>query len=136
MGVNWAATLLGIIGIILTPSPFLFYKFGARIRAGSTFAPGIVSVSVIPVVVETLTDNRHGIEGSSHSQRARTGAKSWQCIRDTVHIPNDLGSIWHCNSSYLYYFSMDSHLHILLHITSDATLDILNSMTGQDYAEP
>ena len=44
MGVNWAATLLGIIGIILTPSPFLFYKFGARIRAGSTFAPGIVSV--------------------------------------------------------------------------------------------
>jgi len=41
LGVNWASTLLGIIGIILTPSPFLFYKFGARIRKGSTFAPGI-----------------------------------------------------------------------------------------------
>ncbi|KIM80274.1 hypothetical protein PILCRDRAFT_822775 [Piloderma croceum F 1598] len=41
LGVNWASTLLGIIGIVLTPSPFLFYKFGARIRAGSTFAPGI-----------------------------------------------------------------------------------------------
>jgi len=41
LGVNWAATLLGIIGIILTPSPFLFYKYGPRLRARSTFAPSI-----------------------------------------------------------------------------------------------
>ena len=41
MGVNWAATLLGLIGLLLTPAPFLFYRFGARIRAHSTFAPGV-----------------------------------------------------------------------------------------------
>ncbi|KAI0050469.1 MFS polyamine transporter [Auriscalpium vulgare] len=39
--VNWACTLLGGIAFLLAPMPFLFYKYGARIRAGSTFAPCI-----------------------------------------------------------------------------------------------
>ncbi|KAJ7732657.1 MFS general substrate transporter [Mycena metata] len=39
LGVNYAATLLGGVGILLAPSPFLFYKYGARIRANSKFAP-------------------------------------------------------------------------------------------------
>ncbi|KAJ6587791.1 MFS polyamine transporter [Mycena sp. CBHHK59/15] len=41
LGVNWAATLLGCVGLLLAPMPFLFYKYGARIRAGSKFAPCI-----------------------------------------------------------------------------------------------
>ncbi|KAF7979904.1 hypothetical protein HWV62_40296 [Athelia sp. TMB] len=41
LGVNWASTLVACVGLILTPSPFLFYKYGPRIRAGSTFAPCI-----------------------------------------------------------------------------------------------
>ncbi|KAJ7757193.1 MFS general substrate transporter [Mycena maculata] len=39
LGVNWAATLLGGVGLLLAPMPFLFYKYGARVRAGSKFAP-------------------------------------------------------------------------------------------------
>ncbi|KAJ7249746.1 major facilitator superfamily domain-containing protein [Mycena haematopus] len=39
LGVNWAATLLAGVGLLLAPSPFLFYKYGARIRARSKFAP-------------------------------------------------------------------------------------------------
>jgi MFS transporter, DHA1 family, multidrug resistance protein len=39
LGANWACTLLGLISLILAPSPFLFYKYGARIRASSKFAP-------------------------------------------------------------------------------------------------
>ncbi|KAF7335784.1 MFS general substrate transporter [Mycena venus] len=39
LGVNWACTLLGGVGLVLAPSPFLFYKYGARIRANSKFAP-------------------------------------------------------------------------------------------------
>ncbi|CAK5271077.1 unnamed protein product [Mycena citricolor] len=39
MGVNWASTLLGGVGLLLAPSPFLFYKYGARIRQRSKFAP-------------------------------------------------------------------------------------------------
>ena len=37
--INWASTLVACIGIVLLPSPFLFYKYGSRIRTGSTFAP-------------------------------------------------------------------------------------------------
>ncbi|KAF7309338.1 MFS general substrate transporter [Mycena indigotica] len=39
LGVNYAATLLGGVGLLLAPSPFLFYRYGARIRASSKFAP-------------------------------------------------------------------------------------------------
>ncbi|KAI0270437.1 major facilitator superfamily domain-containing protein [Gloeopeniophorella convolvens] len=41
MGINWAATLLGGIALLLAPIPFLFYKYGSRIRAKSSFAPCI-----------------------------------------------------------------------------------------------
>ena len=39
MGVQWASTLIGLIALVLAPIPFLFFKYGARIRAGSKFAP-------------------------------------------------------------------------------------------------
>ncbi|KAH7912905.1 MFS polyamine transporter [Hygrophoropsis aurantiaca] len=39
MGSNWAATVLGLITLVLAPNAFLFYKYGARIRAQSKFAP-------------------------------------------------------------------------------------------------
>ncbi|KAE9394341.1 MFS general substrate transporter [Gymnopus androsaceus JB14] len=41
LGINWASTLVGLVGLVLMPSPFLFYKYGARIRASSKFAPCI-----------------------------------------------------------------------------------------------
>jgi MFS transporter, DHA1 family, multidrug resistance protein len=39
LGVNWACTLLGCVGLLLAPAPFLFYKYGPRIRESSRFAP-------------------------------------------------------------------------------------------------
>ncbi|THV03329.1 MFS polyamine transporter [Dendrothele bispora CBS 962.96] len=39
LGINWASTLVGLIGLLLAPIPFLFYKYGARIREHSKFAP-------------------------------------------------------------------------------------------------
>lgn len=41
LGINWASTLVGLIGVVLAPSPFLFYKFGKQIRRHSKFAPCI-----------------------------------------------------------------------------------------------
>lgn len=32
---QWAGTLLGLLEVILVPIPFVFYKYGDRIRAGS-----------------------------------------------------------------------------------------------------
>lgn len=41
LGVNWACTLIGCIALLCLPSPFLFYKYGTKIRAQSKFAPCI-----------------------------------------------------------------------------------------------
>jgi DHA1 family multidrug resistance protein-like MFS transporter len=43
MGVNWASTLIGGIALLMMPIPFLFYKYGPRIRARSQFSPSKVS---------------------------------------------------------------------------------------------
>lgn len=39
MGVEWAGTLLGAVGVVLVPIPAAFYYYGARIRGKSKFAP-------------------------------------------------------------------------------------------------
>lgn len=39
MGIQWAATLLGCIAVALAPIPFVFYKYGGRIREKSAYAP-------------------------------------------------------------------------------------------------
>jgi DHA1 family multidrug resistance protein-like MFS transporter len=39
MGIQWAATLLGCIALILVPVPIWFYLRGAKIRESSAFAP-------------------------------------------------------------------------------------------------
>lgn len=37
--VNWTGTLLGCVALLLVPIPVIFYKYGAKIRANSAFAP-------------------------------------------------------------------------------------------------
>lgn len=39
MGIQWASTLLGCVALVLAPIPFIFYKYGAGIRAKSAYAP-------------------------------------------------------------------------------------------------
>jgi hypothetical protein len=41
LGINWACTLIGCIALLLSPSAFLFYRYGPQIRAKSKFAPCI-----------------------------------------------------------------------------------------------
>jgi hypothetical protein len=56
LGVNWACTLIGLLALVLLPSPFLFFKYGARIRVSSKFAPAIVSsFRRFPDAVKILT---------------------------------------------------------------------------------
>ena len=43
LGVHWTMTLLGCISVVLTPVPFIFYKYGAVIRARSRKAKEGVS---------------------------------------------------------------------------------------------
>ena len=39
IGVNWSGTLLGCVAVVLAPIPVVFYRYGAKIRAKSKFAP-------------------------------------------------------------------------------------------------
>jgi hypothetical protein len=37
LGIAWATSLLGFIGIALLPIPFVLYRFGPSLRARSSF---------------------------------------------------------------------------------------------------
>lgn len=39
MGIQWAATLLGCLAVVMIPIPVCFYLFGKKLRMKSTFAP-------------------------------------------------------------------------------------------------
>jgi len=39
MGIQWASTLLGAVALVMVPIPVVFYLYGHKIRARSTFAP-------------------------------------------------------------------------------------------------
>lgn len=39
LGIQWGATLIGCIAILLAPLPFVFHRYGAWIRTKSRFAP-------------------------------------------------------------------------------------------------
>ncbi|GAA5951649.1 hypothetical protein JCM3765_005993 [Sporobolomyces pararoseus] len=41
IGVNWLGTIFACIGILIAPSPILFYFYGSRLRQGSKFAPAL-----------------------------------------------------------------------------------------------
>jgi hypothetical protein len=38
LGYQWATTLLALLTVAMLPFPFLFFKYGKRIRARSRFA--------------------------------------------------------------------------------------------------
>lgn len=48
LGIQWAGTLLGCVALVLAPIPFVFYKWGASIRAKSKVAPTFSAVPDIP----------------------------------------------------------------------------------------
>ncbi|PLW24874.1 hypothetical protein PCANC_28076 [Puccinia coronata f. sp. avenae] len=41
MGTQWACTLIAGLSLLLMPIPFIFYKYGSRLRVGSPFAPAL-----------------------------------------------------------------------------------------------
>lgn len=55
LGVNWAGTLLGCVALILVPIPVVFWKYGAKIRARSKFAP---TAKAQPVPVDADEEDR------------------------------------------------------------------------------
>lgn len=53
LGTQWALTLLAFLSLAFMPIPFLFYYYGERIRAKSTFAPGHKAATPSPTPAAT-----------------------------------------------------------------------------------
>ena len=60
LGVNWAGTLLGFVALLLVPIPVVFWRYGAKIRARSKFAP-TAKAQPVPVVSD---DEEERVEGA------------------------------------------------------------------------
>ncbi|KAG6004796.1 hypothetical protein E4U21_000752 [Claviceps maximensis] len=46
LGIQWASTLLGCVALVMAPIPIIFYKYGARIRARSAYAPTFAAPAI------------------------------------------------------------------------------------------
>ena len=64
LGVQWASTLIGLVSLVLAPIPFLFFKYGAKIRERSRFVPhedlrrvvaGVAAQEMAPEKIEMTT---------------------------------------------------------------------------------
>ena len=60
MGIQWASTLLGCVAAALVPIPVIFYLYGHKLRAKSSFAP------TPPPMMHQL-DEEEGVEGMGPS---------------------------------------------------------------------
>ncbi|VDC00642.1 unnamed protein product [Peniophora sp. CBMAI 1063] len=62
MGINWALSLVAFIALACTPMPFLFFKYGPRIRQGSKFAPCIDLKIKAAIEAEKAAEKATGAE--------------------------------------------------------------------------
>ncbi|KAH0600692.1 hypothetical protein MHUMG1_01691 [Metarhizium humberi] len=74
MGIQWAATLLGCVALVLAPMPFIFYKYGSKIRAKSAYAPTFAAPAMKSSDDET-GDSSTEKEGENHAALASAPRK-------------------------------------------------------------
>ncbi|KAL8286137.1 hypothetical protein RQP46_004625 [Phenoliferia psychrophenolica] len=62
LGANWALTLIAFLALILTPIPFVFQKYGARIRASSHHAQAEPDEGYSPKIEEKVQARQAGLQ--------------------------------------------------------------------------
>jgi hypothetical protein len=82
LGVDWAGSLLGFLAVIFLPIPFLFYKYGERLRKHSSYAvrqyppsPPCVFANVKQPTdfFKKLEDEESKASESDESKRSKSG---------------------------------------------------------------
>lgn len=68
MKIQYAGTLLALLGTISAPFPFILYKYGPKIRANSKFASANLAKEAGGVTGEKHAEDGHG-QGSEGSTR-------------------------------------------------------------------
>ena len=64
MGIQWASTLLGCVATALVPIPVLFYLYGHKLRARSSFAP-----TPPPMGMDSSAGGESGTSGSLEAEK-------------------------------------------------------------------
>lgn len=62
MGIQWASTLLGCVAVALVPIPVVFYLYGHKLRAKSSYAPTFAPVGQPPAPSSSADE---GVDGSN-----------------------------------------------------------------------
>lgn len=62
MHIQWASTLLGCVAVALAPIPFIFYKYGAKIRSKSKIAPVFSAPADEPESSDTNVDENEEVQ--------------------------------------------------------------------------
>lgn len=71
MGIQWAGTLLGCVALALAPIPFIFYKYGAKIRQRSSYAPTFPPAGGPPTSSEDEEEKENGNDTALRAVRSR-----------------------------------------------------------------
>ncbi|KAF9076925.1 major facilitator superfamily domain-containing protein [Rhodocollybia butyracea] len=71
LGIQWASTLIACISLLMAPIPFLFYKYGAKIRERSQFAPCFDLKIAKELAAEEAEARDSGSSGDVKSQKVR-----------------------------------------------------------------
>lgn len=59
LGIQWAATLVGCLAVLMIPIPIAFYRYGAKLRQKSRFSPTMGDKP--PMDDDSSTDEEVGV---------------------------------------------------------------------------
>lgn len=83
LGIGWGASTFGFIAVAIAPSPFLFYKYGWRLRQMSRFAPCLdVGLREQVFEEERLEQERKGKDDGGANEKVANTAGSAKMARD------------------------------------------------------
>ncbi|KAL7423512.1 hypothetical protein Q5752_001092 [Cryptotrichosporon argae] len=75
MGVHWSMTFLAFVSLVCCPIPWVFYRYGARLRALSRYTPNLeVKPHAVRHAVEDDLERIASALGPSWSRRSEAGA--------------------------------------------------------------
>jgi DHA1 family multidrug resistance protein-like MFS transporter len=76
MGIQYAATLLGCVAVVLAPIPFIFYRYGGKIRERSAFAPTHPMAPPAPSAEESSAETPTEKDGQNSAALASAPRKT------------------------------------------------------------
>lgn len=84
MKIQYAGTLLALLGTISAPFPFILYKYGPKIRANSKFASANLAKEAGGVTGEKHAENGQGSEGSTRQSGEATAVHSREASHEAT----------------------------------------------------